>query len=129
MNETILTDYSAALDRLAKGKPLRVPKGTRITNDAVALEAGRGKGTIKKSRPVFAALIAAISEAATEQATGGNQRQLEKAKEDARRYRVELEAAVARELSLLHELYAVKRELSALTGANVLPLRGSTVGR
>ncbi|SDJ55530.1 hypothetical protein SAMN04487926_16229 [Paraburkholderia steynii] len=58
-----LTDYFEALERLKTGVPRVVPQGTRITNDAVSLEAGRGKGTIKKSRPVFADLIKAIEEA------------------------------------------------------------------
>jgi len=34
-----------------------------ITNDQVSLEAGRGRGSIKKSRPVFAELISAIEKA------------------------------------------------------------------
>ncbi|SPD37126.1 conserved protein of unknown function (plasmid) [Cupriavidus taiwanensis] len=61
-----LTDYFLALERLKKGQPQVVPKGTKITNDAVSLEAGRGKGTIKKSRAIFADLIKAIEEAAAE---------------------------------------------------------------
>ena len=64
-----LDDYFAALERLKKGTSKIVPKGTKITNDAVALEAGRGKGSIKKSRLVFADLIAAIDEAAKTQAS------------------------------------------------------------
>ena len=38
--------------------------------------------------------------------------------------RRELEASLAREISLLHELYEVKKKLSRLTGEAVLPLRG-----
>jgi hypothetical protein len=56
----ILKEYFAALGRLKEGKPVNVPKGTRITNDSVSLEAGRKKGTIKKSRPIFSDLIEAI---------------------------------------------------------------------
>jgi hypothetical protein len=49
--------YFAALERLkARGEP--------ISNDAVALEAGSGRGSIKKSRPAYAELIAAIDAAA-----------------------------------------------------------------
>lgn len=47
-----LAEYFAALERLKAGKPRIVPKGSRITNDAISLEAGRGKGSIKKSRGV-----------------------------------------------------------------------------
>ncbi|MBS1131994.1 MAG: hypothetical protein H6R16_2996 [Proteobacteria bacterium] len=122
-----LDDYFEALLRLKSGKSLRVPKNTKITNDAVALEAGRGKGSIKKSRPIFADLIQAIDAAATEQRKGeGLQKErLDKAKKSANYYRCELEAALAREISLLYELYQMKKELARLTGANVLPLRPS----
>ena len=59
-----IADYEEALERLKTGKPIRVAVGTRITNDAVSLEAGRGKGTIKKSRASFAKLILEIEAAA-----------------------------------------------------------------
>ena len=125
MNEQNMDDYLAALDRLKRGRPARVAKGTKITNDAVALEAGRGKGSIKKSRPVFTSLIAAIAAAAGETDDVDQQRLLAKAKTSAFKYREDLEAALGRELSLLHELYSVKKQLAALTGSNVLPLRGA----
>jgi hypothetical protein len=121
----LLADYFSALDRLKTGHPINVPKGTKITNDAVSLEAGRGKGSIKKSRPVFADLIQAIDSAAEEQSKGLNQQRekLGKAKLSAEQYRRELEAALAREVSLLYELYEVKKQLAQLKGSNVLPLR------
>ena len=126
MNDKVISDYMAALDRLTRGRPTRVPKGTKITNDSVALEAGRGKGAIKKSRPEFAPLIAAIHAATTGETEAAEQeRLLTKARTAASKYRDELEAAIARELSLLRELYSLKKQLAALTGANVLPLRGT----
>lgn len=120
-----LEDYFEALARLRSGQPIHVPKGVKITNDSVALEAGRGKGSIKKSRAVFSDLIQAIDAAAEEQAKGSNQQKekLDKAKSTAEQYRRDLEAALARELSLLYELYEVKKRLAKLTGENVLPLR------
>lgn len=120
-----LVDYFEALDRLKAGRPLNVSSSTKITNDAVALEAGRGKGSIKKSRPIFANLIQAINDAATEQSKVSNQQKekLIKAKNSADQYRLELEAALAREVSLLYELYEVKKQLAQLTGKNILPLR------
>lgn len=125
MSQKSLGEYLAALERLTRGRPTCVPKGTKITNDAVALEAGRGKGSIKKSRAVFASLIAAVTGAAAEQAKGANQQQnrLDKAKGAAEQYHGALEAALAREVSLLQELCSVKKQLAQLTGANVLPLR------
>jgi ABC-type transporter Mla subunit MlaD len=121
-------EYFAALERLTKGHPTIVSRGVKITNDAVALEAGRGKGSIKKSRPVFADLIHAIDAAAREQARPANEQleSLNKAKAAADQYRRELDASIAREISLLHELYELKQKLFRLTGESVLPLRGKT---
>jgi hypothetical protein len=120
-----LAEYFEALDRLVRGRPINVTKGTKITNDAVSLEAGRGKGSIKKSRTIYLDLIRAIEIAAAEQSKGTNQQKekLEKAKLSAEQYRLELEAALAREISLLYELYELKKQLAKFTGANVLPLR------
>jgi hypothetical protein len=108
------------------GQPKTVPKGSKITNDSVALEAGRGKGSIKKSRVVFADLIQAIDEAAAIQAKPGNEHKerLAKAKGQAVQCRRDLEAALAREISLLYELYETKKKLARLTGEKVLPIRG-----
>ena len=57
-----LNDYYAALERLKANKPIILPKGSAINNDTVAMEAGRKRGSIKKSR--HAALIEAIEQAA-----------------------------------------------------------------
>lgn len=122
-----LSEYFAALERLKSGKPVRVPKSSRISNDSVSLEAGRTKGSIKKSRPVYAELIEAISLAGERQSElstvkVGNQ-MLDKAKLSASNYRDQFEAAVAREVSLLCEVYALRKELAQLTGAKILPIR------
>lgn len=125
MSTNSLEEYFEALARLVANKPERIAPGTRITNDAVAQEAGRGKGSIKKSRPVFADLIAAIDAAATAQATAANpdKDKLAAAKAAAEDYRQKWEAALARELSLVQELFELKQQLAKLTGGNVLPLR------
>ena len=57
-----LKEYYAALERLKANKPTILAKGFAINNDTVALEAGRKRGSIKKSR--HAALIEAIEQAA-----------------------------------------------------------------
>jgi hypothetical protein len=125
----ILKDYFEALERLKNGKPVNVPKGTKITNDSVSLEAGRKKGTIKKSRPVFSELINAISAAA---ATDINQTdemrmRLDQAKAEAAKYRALWEEALAREVSLVKELWdsreAWKREREAMECGKVTPIR------
>jgi len=67
MNESNLEIYFEALERLKDNRPINVPKGTKINNDTVSLEAGRKRGSIKKSREVFENLIKAINKAKTEQ--------------------------------------------------------------
>ena len=57
-----LNEYYAALERLKANKPNILAKGSAINNDTVALEAGRKRGSIKKSR--HAALVQEIELAA-----------------------------------------------------------------
>lgn len=126
-----LEDYFAALERLTSGRPHIVHKGTRITNDAVSLEAGRGKGSIKKSRAIYADLISAIEKAAAEQARPQNEQKVRaaRAKELAEQYRRELDAALAREVCLLRELFEAKKQLARLSGGTVIPIRGKRESR
>lgn len=125
----ILKDYFEALERLKRGKPINVPKGTKITNDSVSLEAGRKKGTIKKSRPIFSDLIEAIDAAAKAEAKPSDETRarLDEAKAQAARYRVLWEDALAREVSLVKQLWdereAWSKERAALTGGKVTPIR------
>ena len=120
-----MAEYFEALDRLKKGANKVVPKGTRITNDSVALEAGRGKGSIKKSRPVFTALIAAIEAAASEQAQPINdaKSKLKAAKEDTARYKAMWLQTLSREQSLVKQLWDERMEWTKkeaeLTGEKV----------
>ena len=129
-----LREYFDALDRLKKGRSIIIPKGTKITNDAVALEAGRGKGSIKKSRPVFSCLIDAINHAMSEQVRPEDKakERLIVAKSSSSKYRVLWEEALAREASLILELYEVRKTVAQLTAKhplpeNVLPIRRKKV--
>lgn len=125
----ILKDYFDALERLIRGKPVNVPKGTKITNDSVSLEAGRKKGTIKRSRPIFIDLIEAIDAAAKAENKPKNEirERLDQAKAEAARYRTLWEEALAREVSLVKQLWDEREEWSkeraALTGNKVTPIR------
>lgn len=129
----ILKDYFEALERLKRGKPVNVPKGTKITNDSVSLEAGRKKGTIKKSRPIFNDLIEVIAAAAKAEAKPGDEMRvrLDEAKAEAKRYRMLWEEALAREVSLVKQLWdereAWDKERAALSGGKVIPI--SKAGR
>ncbi|MEX3859442.1 hypothetical protein AB3X94_36225 [Paraburkholderia sp. BR10923] len=118
--------YEEALERLRRGVPKVVPKGTKISNDSVSMEAGCKKGSIKRSRPQFAALIADIKAAAEEQKRTPQQEiqgKLARHKEETEKYRELYEAALAREQSLVAEIFTLKRKLAELTGADVIPLR------
>ncbi len=127
----ILKDYFEALERLKRGKTINVPKGTKITNDSVSLEAGRKKGTIKKSRPVFSDLIEAINTAITADGKPQDEmrERLEQAKAEAARYRVLWEEALAREVSLVKELWDAReawaKERETMTSGKVTPIRKS----
>ena len=105
------------MNRLKDGQPINVPKGTKITKDAVSLEAGRGKGSIKKSRPVFAQLIAEIEVAAAEQNLPKRrvEQQSDRLKSEIKDLRIQLDAALSRAMSLVYELFELNRvELMAL---------------
>jgi hypothetical protein len=125
----ILKDYFEALERLKRDKPVNVPKGTKITNDSVSLEAGRKKGTIKKSRSIFSDLIEAIDAAAEAEAKPRDEmrERLDDAKAEAARYRALWEEALAREVSLVKQLWdereAWAKEREALTCGKITPLR------
>lgn len=58
-----LVNLNEALNRLITNTPIRVPKGSKINNDTVALEAGLKRGAVKRSRPELAELLDNIKEA------------------------------------------------------------------
>ena len=124
-------DYFDALERLKNDNPINVPKGTNITNDSVSLEAGRKKGTIKKSRPFFSDLIESINKAAKSRIRPDDEvrQRLVETKAEIGRYRVLWEEALAREVSLVKQLWderdAWAKERAALTGSTIAPIRNA----
>ncbi|EEY94925.1 MULTISPECIES: hypothetical protein [Acinetobacter] len=121
-----LSEYFEALERLKQGKPIRISASTKITNDSVALEAGRNKGAIKKSRIIFSDLIVAIEIAAKEQKDlSVDQRKIFKLQEEVKNIRKDLENALGRELSLLYENYQLKKQLNTFTELDIIPIRGA----
>jgi hypothetical protein len=129
--EQALKLYNDALDRLIKGRPLNVEKGAKINNDNVSLEAGRGKGSIKKSRPGYEGLIARIEMAALIQAKPKRDAadRVLRLKAQVSELEDKLDAALGREMSLVYELLAVRKELSIVTRKNVFPIRKTNVLR
>ena len=120
-----LLDYFMALERITSKRPNVVPKKARITLNLVALEAGRKAGSIKSGRKEFAHLIVAIEEAAAVQDAPNKAEQDRKRRDKETLQRVidERNGALSREISLLHEVYQLKRKLADITGTNVFPLR------
>lgn len=131
----ILNDYLAALERLKRGKPVNVPKGTKITNDSVSQEAGRKKGTIKRSRPIFKDLIGEIDAAAKEQfkLQDAQKTRIEELKAEVAKYRALWEEALTREVCLVKQLWDERQEWAkekeALTGEKVATINRRRAGR
>ena len=121
---SVLNEYYAALERLKVNKPTVLPKGSTINNNTVALEAGRKRGSIKKSRHV--ALVEAIELAALE--AGQNvlspTQQVEKAKSktksvksDYEQLEEDYEKLLEKLNSLLLENYELKQKTHLLRDA------------
>ncbi|MCG3703810.1 hypothetical protein L5F68_05620 [Aliarcobacter butzleri] len=101
-----LDDYYKALERLINNKPINVPKNTKINNDTVALEAGRKRGSIKKSREIFADLLIKINEYSKNNNTEYKELQdkIFKFKNKALVYQELYENALNRELMLIERI-------------------------
>jgi septal ring factor EnvC (AmiA/AmiB activator) len=100
--------YFEALQRL-------VDRGEKINNDTVALEAGSGRGSIKRSRPAYAKLIVAIDIAAQEQAaTKAKNDPVPALRQENANLVKRLDGALERELALLSEVYNLREEVRQL---------------
>lgn len=100
--------YFEALQRL-------IDRGDKISNDTVALEAGSGRGSIKKSRPAYGDLIAAIDVAARAQsAAKADTDPVPALRQEKMNLVQQLDAALERELALLSEVHNLREELQQL---------------
>jgi hypothetical protein len=117
----VLNDYFEALERLKKGTPKIVEKGSSINKDTVALEAGRKRGSIKKSRQIFTSLISAIKAAGTEVADIKDKEKMraQRLRSKKGEYKKLYEQSLARELSLLHEIRGLKEEIYTLRSGSI----------
>jgi hypothetical protein len=109
----ILNEYYEALNRLIQNKPINVHKGTKINNDTVALEAGRKRGSIKKSRPLFLELIESIKEA-SEEKNFPEKRYKERIKKLTTKindYKLLYENVLNRELMLIEKVKYLENEI------------------
>jgi polyhydroxyalkanoate synthesis regulator phasin len=100
--------YFEALQRL-------VERGAKINNDTVALEAGSGRGSIKKSRAAYADLIAAIEQTAQKQVEAKIEADpLPAIRQENSDLVRQLDSALERELALLTEVYSLREQLRQL---------------
>ena len=115
-----IQEYYDALDRLRANKPINIPIGTKITNDAVSLEAGHKKGTIKKSRPQFTELIAEIelAENKLKAPIQDCKIQIEKYKAKYKEQKVLYEQSLNRELMYLETINKLGKRLPSLRQIN-----------
>jgi hypothetical protein len=113
-----LNEYYEALARLIANRPKRVAKGIKISNDSVAIEAGRCKGSIKKSRPGFLELIKAIHTARERQVNGSadeqQKAQIAKIKGLTKRYRDELDIAIGSLVSYVYQIHQLQQKTELL---------------
>lgn len=114
-------EYFEALERLKANNPKILPKNTKITNDSVALEAGRSRGSIKKSRAVFSQLIEAIDMAAEEQRniSFDHVASLRAQKEKFAHLQKLYEKAINREIMLIKRIYELEADITKLTNDRV----------
>lgn len=108
---TALNDYFEALQRLIDNKPVNVPKGSKINNDTVALEAGRKRGSIKRGRELFSELIEAIDKVnkTKDEPIAKLKVQVAKYKEKADKYQKLYQEVLNRELMLLECLNKLEK--------------------
>lgn len=110
-----LQEYYDALQRLKDNRPKVVPKGSKINNDTVALEAGKKRGSIKRSREVFIPLIEEIkSIQANEQAPKIKyEERIEKYKNKCKEYKSLYEGALNRELMLIERINELEKTIQS----------------
>ena len=121
INKT-LEEYYEALNRLINNNPVNVPKDTKINKDTVALEAGRKRGSIKKSREVFSELIEAIEKASEEKSKSTSQHieQITKIKDKMNNFKHLYEEALNRELMYIERINELEKALKNISSNKMI---------
>jgi len=118
-----IDEYKEALQRLLDNKPINVPLGSKINKDTVALEAGRKRGSIKKSRLGFEQLILDI-DAAEEKVSLSIRKytdRINRLKFEVEELREQLDKSYEESLMLRDALARLQKEQT--TRSNVIPLK------
>lgn len=110
-----LDDYYKALRRLVNNTPINVPKNTKISNDTVALEAGRKRGSIKKSREIFFDLITEIDKISQNNKNENKElkNKIIKHKNKALEYKELYEESLNRELMLIERIKELELKIES----------------
>jgi ribulose kinase len=121
INKT-LEEYYEALNRLIDNNPVNVPKNSKINKDTVALEAGRKRGSIKKSREVFLDLIEAIEKASEykNKNTSLHIEQITRLKDKLNNYNHLYEVALNRELMYLERINELEKALTNISSNKII---------
>lgn len=112
MISDVIRQYEEALQRLIENKPNILPPGSKINNDNVALEAGRGKGSIRKDRKCFDDLREKIKTAAAVQKKEDSAKPNKGAE---KLFKNLYHESLARELMLISQIDELEKDLSALS--------------
>ena len=109
-------------NRLINIHPVYVPKDTKINKDTVALEAGRKRGSIKKSREVFLELIEAIKKASEDKSKNTSQHieQITKIKDKMNNFKHLYEEALNRELMYIERINELEKALKNISSNKMI---------
>lgn len=133
-----LVNLNEALNRLIANTPIRVPKGSKINNDTVALEAGLKRGAVKRSRPELAELLDNIREAEAKRLgkeySKKNskivmQNETLKLKQQLKELQEKYDAQLSQINSLIFENHRLKRENQFLNEENNNKIIGFKINR
>lgn len=119
-----------ALDRMVTGSPYIVPPGTKISFDTVCIEAGRGRGSLKATRPQDKEIRSAILLAAQQQqlphvpkSKAMLKKQAKSERENTKHYKQLNQQILARELMLLRRIDELEREIDRLQGLRIVKFK------
>lgn len=112
MNNT-LKEYFDALERLKLNIPINMPKNSKINNDTVALEAGRKRGSIKKSREIFLEIIEEIKLVSQEEKIQKDKlkSKISKLRNSSDNYKELYEKSINRELMYIEKINELEKLL------------------
>ena len=121
INKT-LEEYYDALHRLIENNPVNIPKNSKINKDTVALEAGRKRGSIKKSREVFLELIEAIKKASDDKnkSTVQHIEQISNFKNKMNTFKSLYEEGLNRELMYLERINELEKSLKKKSNLSII---------